>query len=355
MKNNSSTKFSRWLDSMDAKAAKKSRGVKLLWQAFKFLLVSLLVTLIQLLLVNLLYFLMKNWIAPLPLFLNMIFTEEVMGVGHANWGYILPFFLSNLIANSVGYYLNKHKTFKSDAPWWHYFLYILILILLIVFTTWIQGLVANLFIIIHAEGIGPTIASMAAGTIQMIVLFPLQKYVLLREKSPQKPLELDLQDAEWPFEYVDHERIVVRAIVIDGKNNFYFVHVNRDDDFGKAELIETSGGGVENGEDLEYAIKRELKEELGVEVDVLHKLGVIKDYYNLIHRRNINHFYLCKITSFGEKNLTQEEIDDFHLSTLKLSYKEALKEYERCNCTKLGRLIYNRETPILKHVKKYLK
>ena len=36
-------------------------------------------------------------------------------------------------------------------------------------------------------------------------------------------------------------------------------------------------------------------------------------------------------------------------------YKEALKEYERCNCTKLGRLIYNRETPILKHAKKYLK
>lgn len=179
--NKSSTKFSLWLDKMDEKAALKGKGIKVLWQALKFLLVSLLVTLIQLLLVNLFYFLMKGWITPLPSFLGMIFSEEVMGIGHSNWGYILPFFLSNLIANTVGYYLNKHKTFKSDAPWWHYVAYIVILVLLITFTTWIQGLIMNLFITLNVESLGPTIAAMGAGTIQMIVLFPLQKFVLLRE------------------------------------------------------------------------------------------------------------------------------------------------------------------------------
>ena len=33
------------------------------------------------------------------------------------------------------------------------------------------------------------------------------------------------------------------------KNNF-FVRAERDDDFGKATLIERAGGGVEEGEDL---------------------------------------------------------------------------------------------------------
>ena len=39
-------------------------------------------------------------------------------------------------------------------------------------------------------------------------------------------------------------------IVYDEKEQFYFVRAERDDDFGKATLIETAGGGVEEGEDL---------------------------------------------------------------------------------------------------------
>ena len=179
------TRFSRWLDKMDEKSASKGKKIKILWQILKFLIVSLLVTAIQLALVNLLYFLLKEWDAPLSGFLSTIFNENTMGEGNSNWNYILPFFLSNLIANTVGYYLNKHKTFKSNAPWWHYLIYIVVLVLLIVFTTWIQGLVANLFINLGVESIGPTIAAMAAGSIQMIVLFPIQKFVLLREKKNQ--------------------------------------------------------------------------------------------------------------------------------------------------------------------------
>ena len=46
-----------------------------------------------------------------------------------------------------------------------------------------------------------------------------------------------------------------RAIVFDDAGYFYFVRAERDDDFGRATLIETSGGGVEAGEDLDSAIK----------------------------------------------------------------------------------------------------
>lgn len=175
----------------------------------------------------------------------------------------------------------------------------------------------------------------------------MQEKMILDESE----LKLELQDKEWEFEYVDHDRQIARAIVFDDLGYYYFVRAIRDDDFGKATLIETAGGGVEQGEELLKAIKRELKEELGIEVDIVCKIGVVSDYYNLIHRHNINNYFLCKVSSFGEKNLTQDEIECFHLSTLKLSFEEAVKEYEKCADTKLGRLVANRELPVLQRAK----
>lgn len=169
-----------------------------------------------------------------------------------------------------------------------------------------------------------------------------------------KEIYIELQDTQWEFEYFDHDRIIARAIVYDENGQFYFVRAERDDDFGKAILIETAGGGVEIGEDLLTAIQRELKEELGVSVEVVCKIGVVSDYYNLIHRHNINNYFLCKVESFGEKNLTQDEMDSFHLSTLKLSYEEAVQEYENRTNTRLGTLVANRELPILHRAKEII-
>lgn len=168
------------------------------------------------------------------------------------------------------------------------------------------------------------------------------------ERTAPCELDINLEDYEWPFESTDHDRSVVRAICYDDDGFFYFVRAERDDEFGLSTLIETSGGGVEEGEDLETAIKRELKEELGADVEVVRKIGVVSDYYNLIHRHNINHYYLCKIVSFGERNLTEQEIEDYHLSTLKMTYDEAMAEYDLRRDSKLGKLIANREMPVFK-------
>jgi len=168
-------------------------------------------------------------------------------------------------------------------------------------------------------------------------------------------LKIELQDTEWPLTYIDHDREIVRAIVVDGEGSFYFVRAVRDDEFGAATLIETAGGGVEPGEDLRDAIRRELAEELGVEVDLLCGIGVVSDYYNLIHRHNINHYYLCRIRSFGDRRLTRDEEDKFHLSTLKLSFEAGVEEYEKRSNTRLGRLIGQRELPILRRAGEIVK
>ena len=167
-------------------------------------------------------------------------------------------------------------------------------------------------------------------------------------------LRIELQDTQWPLTWTDHDRQIVRAVVVDDAGDYYFVRAVRDDEFGAATLIETSGGGVEPGEDLVAAICRELREELGAEVEVLARIGVVSDYYNLIHRHNLNHYFLCRVTAFGERRLTEDEADKYHLSTLKLGYGAAVAEYERCACTPLGRLIADRELPVLKRARELL-
>jgi len=168
-----------------------------------------------------------------------------------------------------------------------------------------------------------------------------------------RQLNLSLTDDQWPYTYTDHDRQIARAIVFDDADSLlftmYFVRAERNDDFGEAMVIETAGGGVEPGEEPTEAIVRELREELGAEVEVVCKLGVVEDYYNLIHRHNINHYFLCRVRSLGENHLTKDEAEVFHLSTWKLTYEEAAAEYEKRAATKLGRLIANRELPVLHH------
>jgi ADP-ribose pyrophosphatase len=164
----------------------------------------------------------------------------------------------------------------------------------------------------------------------------------------------ELKDTEWPEDYISHDRRIARGIVCDDEGRFYFVRVNRDDLFGKAMHIETPGGGVEDGEELATAIRRELGEELGIEVEIICRLGLVSDYYNVIHRHNLTNYFLCRIVSFGDSHMTEDEANIFHLSKAKLTFDEAVAEYEQCRGTAIGRLIANRELPMLLRAKEIL-
>ena len=98
---------------------------------------------------------------------------------------------------------------------------------------------------------------------------------------------------------------------------------------------------------LDLISKVELKEELGVKVEILCKIGLVSDYYNQIHRHNVNHYYLCQIKSFGETEMTPEEQEEFQLSTLKMTYEETVSEYQKCASKPWGALLANRELPVL--------
>lgn len=167
------------------------------------------------------------------------------------------------------------------------------------------------------------------------------------EFGQETDFQLELLDDQWPDRGSDHDRLIARAIAVDSEGCYWFVRVQRNDEFGNCTLIETSGGGVEEGEEPYIAVIRELREELGAEAEVICPIGVVSDYYNLIRRHNINRYYLCRIRSFTDPSRTRDEIDQFHLSNLRMTYEDAVREYERCSVSRLGKLIAARELPVL--------
>ena len=114
------------------------------------------------------------------------------------------------------------------------------------------------------------------------------------------------------------------------------------------------GGGVEN-EDKDFidTIYREIKEEVGYEVDIIKELGMINDYYNLIHRNNRNYYFLCKT-----KNYVGQELENYEKSVIEkvvwASIDEAINLYEEMGGSGVAILVKNRELPILRKVKKLL-
>ena len=175
-----------FLRGIDRAAEEKGSGAKTLWQLVKFLGIGLIVTGIQLALVNLLFFAMRDWKAPLPGFLAAVFSERTVGEGHDNWGYVLPFFLGNLIGNIYAYLQNRRTTFRSDAPWWCFAAYLGLIIVLVLFCTWLQGVIANALIATgrpFLSGFAPTAAACLCATLQTVILFPMEKFVLLKERK----------------------------------------------------------------------------------------------------------------------------------------------------------------------------
>ena len=164
-------------------------GDNTLWQFLKFNLVSFSITLLQLALANLLPLIFDRVTAKLPGILRPVFRPDTLFEGPSpyvvdgvvTWGYVLPFFLSNFIANLYGYYMNRKATFRGNGSRRGLIAYLLILTALILFSTWLQGWITARLTATALAGLARTIAAIAAGLVQVAVLFPLEKYVLFKK------------------------------------------------------------------------------------------------------------------------------------------------------------------------------
>ena len=146
----------------------------------------------------------------------------------------------------------------------------------------------------------------------------------------------------------ERPRIIARGLVLDEEGKLLLHEIRRDDAFGKEGYLETPGGGVDRGEILEEALRRECREELGREVRPLLYLGSVEDEYRLIGRRNITHFFLARAVGEKEPLHMVSRGDSLIERTLALSPREALALMrERNQEGKVGILVRRREEPFL--------
>ena len=153
-------------------------------------------------------------------------------------------------------------------------------------------------------------------------------------------------DNEYPNNGYNHTRKVVRGILLNEKNEVALVKLYGYDSFGYRSYYETPGGGKEKYESNIKTLKRELLEEVGVTIKNIKPIAKVIDFYNLINRRNINYYYLCRVKTYEEQHLEEYE-KELMSGLVWVPLNEVIKVYQDVAINSISRLCIQREVPIL--------
>lgn len=104
------------------------------------------------------------------------------------------------------------------------------------------------------------------------------------------------------------------AIIKDGKLLITLRSKGAKNERGKWEI---PGGSVEFGETLEQALKREIKEELNIKIEVRELLGVCDHIIPADKQHWVSPTFICKIKSGEPKILEQNKCDAIGWFTIK--------------------------------------
>lgn len=100
-------------------------------------------------------------------------------------------------------------------------------------------------------------------------------------------------------------RKAVRAVVFDNENKVAILNVK------KYNYYKLPGGGIENGESMEEALKRECLEEIGCNIEVLEEVGRVLEHRNKIETDQESFCYTAKLVGEkGNPSFVGYEIDD---------------------------------------------
>ncbi len=157
------------------------------------------------------------------------------------------------------------------------------------------------------------------------------------------------EDDQYPFTGFTHTRRIARAFLFDEQGRVAIHKISRDDMFCNQVYYETPGGGVEDDESIEEGLCRECEEEVGCAMEVVEELALIEDAYNLIGRKNENHYFVCRKKEWTKRHF-ESEGDAYIVDTLWVSLEEAIRLYESMPDDKVSLLVKRRELPLLLHL-----
>lgn len=102
---------------------------------------------------------------------------------------------------------------------------------------------------------------------------------------------------------VDYIGVGVGAAIFDADGRLFITQRGREakNEVGKWEI---PGGSVEFGETFEQAVKREIQEEHGIDIEVLELLGICDHIIPEEHQHWVSPTYICRITK-GEPKILE--------------------------------------------------
>lgn len=95
-----------------------------------------------------------------------------------------------------------------------------------------------------------------------------------------------------------------RAIILSEDNKIALMHVS------KRDYYKLPGGGLNDSEDVESALKREVKEEVGCDIEIIESLGKVVENKIDINTKSVSECFVCKLLELGQNSLTKHEQND---------------------------------------------
>lgn len=96
-------------------------------------------------------------------------------------------------------------------------------------------------------------------------------------------------------------RLTARAIVRNEDGEYAVMYAQ------KYNLYSLTGGGIEEGEAVLTALRREVYEETGCTCDEIQELGIVTENRGTLDYTQVNYYYVVKAHRAGELHLTDAE------------------------------------------------
>lgn len=147
-------------------------------------------------------------------------------------------------------------------------------------------------------------------------------------------------------------RKAVRTILLNDLGEIALLHKVKKNEY---KLI---GGGVENQETLQQALRREVLEESGCEINILKELGYVEEYRTFNNFVQTSYVYVAEVSKDTKKlHLTEQEKDEgseLCWYTPEIALKQINDSYEKLIPSKYSnlyssKLIIKRDSSILKY------
>lgn len=144
------------------------------------------------------------------------------------------------------------------------------------------------------------------------------------------------------------ERHAARAIVSDNDGRIALLHV------GQHHYHKLPGGGIEEGEDIEQALERELLEEIGCRVETTGELGEIIEHRDEWNQKQTSYCYLAKqIGETSPPDFTEKELGEGFAIVWAKNVTDAISLLEQDTPEEYGgKFIRERDLTFLKTARK---